>query len=184
MTEAGARYTNRRSGVLQLVGLGNGVVGLVVAALLVNGTERNIGLDSAGINVSRALGPALAGLIIALWGLAAPFWVNAYTTLGVIAALVWWRPKQNESRRLPAERLGSAMRIGLRYARHNPHLISTLVHAAAFFCLASAYWALKANAGAMAPMTGKSSRTPRLRAFSSKLSMSIRGSTICASTNA
>src|ERR1700730_14233466 len=46
-------------------------------------------LNSIGLNVSRAIGPALAGVIIAAWGLAAPFSMNAMTTLGVIAALIW-----------------------------------------------------------------------------------------------
>src|SRR5262249_57493464 len=46
-----------------------------------------VALNSVGINVSRAVGPALAGLVIATLGLAAPFWVNALTTVGVIAAL-------------------------------------------------------------------------------------------------
>ena len=46
-----------------------------------------ISLNSVGINISRALGPALAGLIIGTAGLAAPFWVNALSTIGVVAAL-------------------------------------------------------------------------------------------------
>ena len=50
-----------------------------------------VALNSVGLNISRAVGPALAGLIIAAWGLAAPFWLNALATLGVIAALIWWR---------------------------------------------------------------------------------------------
>ena len=51
-----------------------------------------VALNGVGINVSRAIGPALAGLIIVAWGMAAPFWLNAVSTLGVIAALIWWRP--------------------------------------------------------------------------------------------
>jgi MFS family permease len=51
-----------------------------------------VALNSIGLNVSRAIGPALAGVIIAAWGMAAPFWINAMTTLGVIAALIWWHP--------------------------------------------------------------------------------------------
>jgi predicted MFS family arabinose efflux permease len=101
-----------------------------------------IALNSVGFNVSRAVGPAMAGLIIAAMGLAAPFWLNAISYLGVIASLIWWRESGGRSRRLPAERFVSAIRIGLRHARHNPHLRSTLIHAAGFFPCASAYWAL------------------------------------------
>jgi MFS family permease len=102
-----------------------------------------VALNGVGLNVSRAIGPALAGLIIVSWGLAAPFWLNAFSTLGVIAALVWWqRPADDGAHRLPAERFGRAIRAGLRHARHNPHLRATLIRAAGFFIFASAYWAL------------------------------------------
>src|ERR1700739_2135822 len=63
-----------------------------------------VALNSMGLNVSRAIGPALAGVIIAAWGMAAPFWMNAMTTLGVIAALVWWHPpRERRGRHLPPE---------------------------------------------------------------------------------
>ena len=102
-----------------------------------------VALNSVGLNVSRAIGPALAGIIIAAWGLAAPFWLNAVTALGVIAGLVWWRPPGDASaRHLPAERFHGAIRAGLRHARNNPHLRATLIRAAGFFIFASAYWAL------------------------------------------
>lgn len=101
-----------------------------------------ISLNSIGVNISRAVGPAMAGLLIGTVGLAAPFWVNALSTLGVIAALIWWRPADNTLNRLPAERVGSALWVGLRHARHNPHLSATLIRAAGFFVFASAYWAL------------------------------------------
>ena len=101
-----------------------------------------VALNSVGINISRAVGPALAGLIIAGVGMAAPFWMNAIATIGVIAALMWWHPPQGAGRRLPPERFSSAIRAGLRHARHNPHLRATLIRAAGFFVFASAYWAL------------------------------------------
>ena len=101
-----------------------------------------VALNSVGFNVSRTVGPALAGLIIAAMGLAAPFWLNAISYLGVIAALICWHTPGRSARHLPAERFASAIRIGLRHARHNPHLRATLIRAAGFFVFASAYWAL------------------------------------------
>jgi MFS family permease/quinol monooxygenase YgiN len=102
-----------------------------------------VALNGVAINVSRAVGPALAGLIIVAWGLAAPFWLNAASTLGVIAALLWWRPPAGAAaRQLPSERFGRAMRAGLRHARNNPHLRATLIRTAGFTVFASAYWAL------------------------------------------
>ena len=105
--------------------------------------QQAVALNSAGINVSRAVGPALAGLVIAAWGIAGPFWLNALTTLGVIAALIWWRPpKRDMNRNVPPERFLLAISAGFRYARHNPHLRATLIRALGFFLFASAYWAL------------------------------------------
>src|SRR4029077_13778480 len=75
-------------------------------------------------------------------GIAAPLWLNAIANLGIIAALVWWRPRRQPARRLPAERCGSAIRTGFRHARHNAHLRATLIRSAAFFLFASSYWAL------------------------------------------
>jgi MFS family permease len=101
-----------------------------------------VALNSVGLNVSRAVGPALAGLIIAVWGLAAPYWLNALTALGVIGGLIWWKPTEESTGHLPPERFSRAIRAGLRHARHNPHLRATLIRAAGFFLFASAYWAL------------------------------------------
>jgi len=101
-----------------------------------------VAANSVGINVSRAVGPALAGSIIGLLGIAAPFWVNAISNLGVIGALLWWRAPRTRISRLPVERFTSAIFTGFRYARHNRHLRATLVRAVTFFLYASAYWAL------------------------------------------
>jgi MFS family permease len=101
-----------------------------------------VALNSVGFNVSRAVGPALAGVVIGVWSLAAPFWINAVATAGVIAALVWWRPPPARESELPPERFVGAIRAGLRHARFNPHLRATLIRGASFFAIASAYWAL------------------------------------------
>jgi MFS family permease len=102
-----------------------------------------VAANSVGVNISRALGPALGGLIIGLLGIAAPFWLNAASNLGIAAALLWWRvPRNASSGHLPAERFGSAIRAGFRHAVHNAHLRATLVRAAGFFLFGSTYWAL------------------------------------------
>ena len=74
-----------------------------------------IAANSVGINISRAVGPALGGVIIAGFGLAAPFWLNAISNIGTVGALVWWRSPQKRAGRLPAERFISAVRTGFRY---------------------------------------------------------------------
>jgi MFS family permease len=101
-----------------------------------------IAANSMGINVSRAIGPALGGVIASSLGRSAPFWVNAFSNLGVIAALLTWHPRKQGQSTLPIERLGSAMRTGLRHARYNPPLRATMARAIAFFLFGNAYWAL------------------------------------------
>jgi MFS family permease len=98
--------------------------------------------NSVGYNLSRAIGPAIGGAIIALSGIASPFWAFTASNVVIIAALLWWRPKPKCSQGLPAERLTSAVKTGLRYAANNHHLRATLMRAIAFFPFASAYWAL------------------------------------------
>ncbi|HTZ53633.1 MAG TPA: MFS transporter [Candidatus Acidoferrum sp.] len=101
-----------------------------------------ISWNSVGVNVSRAIGPALAGAIIGPLGIAAPFVVDAVSNLGVNAAIVWWREPKKPTSGLPVERFGGALRLGFRYARNNPALGSTLGRCVAFFLFASSYWAL------------------------------------------
>jgi MFS family permease len=101
-----------------------------------------VAANSVGVNVSRAVGPALGGVITVAWGIAAPFWVNAGSNLGSIGGLLWWRAPQTGQRPLPTERLVSALQTGIRYARHSRHLRATLLRAVGFFLFASAYWAL------------------------------------------
>ena len=105
-------------------------------------------LDSAtaangvAFNIGRAAGPALGGLVIAVLGIAIPFWVFASSNVGIIAALIWWRSPRKGAQSLPAERLASAVRAGVRHAANNPYLGATLVRVLAFFPFASAYLAL------------------------------------------
>ena len=101
-----------------------------------------VAANSVGVNISRAIGPALGGAAIAALGIVSPFWINAISNLGVIGALLWWRRTNSSKSVLPAERLGGAIEAGLRYARHSPALRATLIRAAAFFLFASTYWAL------------------------------------------
>ena len=99
-------------------------------------------LNSLGINVSRAIGPAIGGLLIAGAGLAAPFALNAVSFLVVIAALLWWRQKKMPNHHLPSERFFGAIRLGLRYARESKPMRATMLRALGFFLFASCYWAL------------------------------------------
>lgn len=101
-----------------------------------------IALNSMGINVSRAIGPALAGFLIVALGIWSPFAFNALSFVVILAALWWWTPPEEQKRKLPSEHISGAIRAGLRYAMNSTPLKSTLLRAAAFFAFASAYWAM------------------------------------------
>ncbi len=101
-----------------------------------------IALNSTGINISRAIGPAVAGALIVGVGLAAPFAVNALSVLGIVAALIWWRPEANAGSELPSEQVAGAIRAGLQFAWNSSALGATLIRAVAFFSCAGAFWAL------------------------------------------
>jgi len=100
-----------------------------------------VGLGSVAINIARALGPAIAGVLIVVGGPGPVFLINALSVLGVFFVL--WRWKRGSIRAsLPAERLVSAMRSGMRYVRYAPALRTVVIRTATFVGSASALWAL------------------------------------------
>ncbi len=103
--------------------------------------QQAVALNSLGINIARAIGPALGGLIIAASGPAAVFAVNALSVLGVLFVLFRWQRHAPE-RHLPAEHMIGAMRAGLRYAMRARELQVVLIRSVGFFLFASALWAL------------------------------------------
>lgn len=100
-----------------------------------------IALNSLGINISRAIGPALGGLILSFSGPATVFLLNALSVLGVAWVLFRWQAAPN-IQRLPPEHFFSAVRVGLRYVSSAPVLRTVLIRAVAFFLFGSAGWAL------------------------------------------
>ncbi|MEQ4921871.1 MFS transporter [Proteus hauseri] len=107
-----------------------------------NELKAGIALNSMGINISRAIGPALAGILISQVGLYLPFLLNALSFIAIIFAVWWWEGETKSEDKLPAESVVAAMISGLRYARYSPALIKTIIRAASFFIFASAYWAM------------------------------------------
>jgi MFS family permease len=117
---------------------------LLVTPMLVpkDDLDSAVAINNTSFNVSRAIGPALGGLTIAVFGIAFPFWCYVAGNIVVVAAIFWWRAPPKARETLPAERLTSAVMTGLRYARHNRDIDATLIRAVAFYLFASAYWAL------------------------------------------
>ena len=106
-----------------------------------NELQAAVALNAVAINVARAIGPALAGLLVAAVGPWLVFALNAASYIGVIAALLKWRREHKKST-LPAERFLGAMRVGMRFVLNSHRLQVVLIRGAAFFLFASATWSL------------------------------------------
>ncbi len=98
-------------------------------------------LGSVSVNVGRAVGPALAGLLIAALGVAPVFALNAASFVAFAGVLLWTHvSRQNGSSR--RERFLPALRAGGGYVRWSPYVRRVLIRAALFLLPATAIWAL------------------------------------------
>ncbi|MCC4262477.1 MULTISPECIES: MFS transporter [Pseudomonadaceae] len=100
-----------------------------------------VALNAVSTNVARAVGPAIAGLLIAAVGQSAVFFVIALCFFGVTLFLLRWQEQQPVVT-LPPETLFGGMRSGLRYIRHSRELTSSLTQVFVFTSCASSLWAL------------------------------------------
>ena len=100
-----------------------------------------ITLSAAGVNIARAIGPALGGFIVAASGPWAVFLLNAASFIGIMVVVYRWKPAPRRSK-LPSEDIIGAMRAGTRYLRHSPELQTVLIRSGIFVICASALWAL------------------------------------------
>lgn len=80
-----------------------------------------LALNGIEFNLARAVGPGLAGLIIAVVGVGTAFVLNALSFLGVIAVIARWKRPARKSQ-LPADTLGGATVAALRYVRYSPDI--------------------------------------------------------------
>ena len=97
-------------------------------------------LSSISINLARAIGPAIAGLLVARIGVAAVFGLNTATFL-LYAIVVACHPQLGGTPQY-AERFLPGLRAGGRYVRHAPVVRRILLRAALFLVPGSALWAL------------------------------------------
>ena len=104
--------------------------------------EQAVALNGMGLNLSRAVGPAVAGLVVAALGTAAAFFANALGYMVVVAAFVWWRAAGKRAAAVTRESFPGAMAAGLRFVRYAPALQGVLTRLAMFVFVTSAYWTL------------------------------------------
>lgn len=88
-------------------------------------------LNSIGFNISRSVGPAIGGIIVAVAGAAGAFALNALSYLGLLYVLFRWQPPV-EAKRLPREGIGPAMLSGIRYVAMSPNLLRILLRGSIF----------------------------------------------------
>jgi len=100
-----------------------------------------IALNGIGFNLTRAIGPAIAGALILLGGSSLAFSLYAASIVAVLSALFTWR-RGRRFTGLPREHLLSAMRAGIRFVRNTPAVRYAMVRTIAYSVPAAAPWAL------------------------------------------
>jgi MFS family permease len=106
-----------------------------------NDLEAASALNGIEFNLARAVGPALAGAVIATAGVAAAFVVNAASFFGVILVVARWK-RPVRKRTAPPETLGGATVDALRYLRYSPAILTVLMRTGIVMFFASAIFAL------------------------------------------
>jgi len=98
-------------------------------------------LNGIEFNFARAVGPALAGLVIAFAGIGAAFVLNAVSFFGVILVVARWK-RSVVKRTTPPETVTGATVAAIRYVRYSPTVRIVLLRAGTAMFFASALLAL------------------------------------------
>jgi MFS family permease len=98
-------------------------------------------LNSMAFNLMRSIGPAIGGLIVAAWGAAAAFALNAISYGPLIFALARWKRDRTASI-LPREAFGHAIWAGISYVTMSPNLLKVICRGFVFGLGAIAVMAL------------------------------------------
>jgi predicted MFS family arabinose efflux permease/quinol monooxygenase YgiN len=98
-------------------------------------------LNGISMNLSRVVGPVVAGAIISAVGSGAVFVVNVMLASAAFATILRWRSEPRTST-LPGERFVGAMRVGWQHVMQSPRMKAVLVRIFFFFLHSSALLAL------------------------------------------
>lgn len=99
------------------------------------------GLNGVAINLARAVGPPVAGVLVAYAGVVAVFVLNVVSYVVLAAVLLGMRHSPDPVHHLP-ERFGGALRAGARYVRHAPRVRRIVLRCLIFVVPGAALWAL------------------------------------------
>src|SRR5271155_4143832 len=98
-------------------------------------------LNGIEFNLARAVGPALAGVVIAAAGVATAFVANFVSFFGVILVVAKWK-RPVRARTAPPETMTGATAAAIRYVRHSPAILTVMVRTGAVMFFSSALFAL------------------------------------------
>src|SRR5277367_4018915 len=98
-------------------------------------------LNGIEFNLARAVGPALAGALISVAGVAAAFSANFVSFFGVILVVARWK-RPVRRRRAPPESFSGATVAAIRYVRHSPAILTILLRTGVVMFFSSALFAL------------------------------------------
>jgi MFS family permease len=102
-----------------------------------------ISINSAGYNTSRAIGPAIGGMVVASAGPATTFFLNALSFLGTVAVVLRWRPAPRPRvESTDRESFVRTMQVGLQYAWAERSQRIVLFRSVLWMLCASALWGL------------------------------------------
>ncbi|MFN9505704.1 MAG: MFS transporter [Rubrivivax sp.] len=101
-----------------------------------------LALNGISMNLSRVIGPVLAGMLISTVSPAAVFVLNALLAAVAFVLIIRWRAQPHRTSALPGERFVGAMRAGLGYAMQSPRLQAVLFRVFFFFLQSTALAAL------------------------------------------
>jgi MFS family permease len=100
-----------------------------------------LALNAISMNMSRIVGPIVAGALIASLGSAYVFLLNAVISIVSGVFVLRWRSEPKASA-LPGERFLGAMRVGVQYIRQSRRMHAILLRIFSFFFQAAALTAL------------------------------------------
>jgi len=86
-----------------------------------------VALNSSIFNAARAIGPALAGMLIATMGTAVCFFINGMSFLAVLAGLLFMRVDRTSVKVKPAFNIVQDMMEAIRYIRATPAVLITML---------------------------------------------------------
>ena len=148
LTAAGRTTPELLLGFTFLIGCGAALTlsayGVLMQELVPRSQVRSAAaLNGVAMNAARAVGPAIAGLIIGWTGAAVVFGLNALSFVIVALTLLAVRPPRRDGEicELP-ERFVQAVRTGGRYVRHSQVVRRLLLRTALFVFPGAALWAL------------------------------------------